>query len=185
MKNPTLCHYTGLREYESILTGKGYGKTGLHPIKRFIPLCDGKGLPEKVYDCVIFGLLEPNPESWINNTEFNNIWDYLLGDITSKSGKTVLLKAKLQPTDDAFVVDRGCIERVLYVPSDSRYPDKNLMREAYKKYWNSRVPVFDYEGGHSLPELVVFSPIELSRIQLQWIKDSDELYKNVLKRNVA
>jgi hypothetical protein len=148
---------------------------GLYPTGRCIAL--GNSLipyPDKAYESVNRALLEPIPDDWIHNDEFQNIWVRLMGDIMRE--KTVIL---LEVTvnfedDDVWVLDRGHVEHFLY--QNARYNRK----EAFTLFWNSRVPLKFYlthqnELGFRLPVVVIFSIIPVKRLRVIWEKTLDEM----------
>jgi hypothetical protein len=75
-------HYTGVDDWERI-------KMGAPQVNREPSLKVGRSLGKKDGQEVraVFGLLEPQPDNWINNEEFNLTWDSLrvsLGGITAR-----------------------------------------------------------------------------------------------------
>jgi hypothetical protein len=184
-------HYTNSRAYQSIQTkGKdGYSTfyfddfAGLMPSKRFIQLGDGNGLPNEAHGGVIEGLLEPEPKSWLENPEFPHFWNYLMHDIC-RDKEVILLSFDLKPDDKAYVVERAHVERELYRESKGQGKSTRETRnEAFKKYWESRVPVFDYDGSYSAPQLTLWSGIEFGRLKVEWVTPTDEVWKRVLDNN--
>lgn len=160
-------------------TGRTYGRIGLLPIRRFIALGEGHNLPEKAHNGTIQGLLEPEPDSWIKNPEFPYLWHYLMHDICREE-ETMLLSFEIRKSDKAFVVDRAHIERALYLEHNTQIkPTRKQMNEAYRKYWESRVPVYDYNGGYCCPQLTIWSPVCLGRLHIEWTKDTNTLWKNL------
>ena len=184
-------HYTNSKAYRSIQTkGKdGYATfdfddfAGLIPSKRFIRLGDGNGLPDEAHDGVIEGLLEPEPKSWLENPEFPHFWNYLMHDIC-RDKEVVLLSFELNPEDKAYVVERAHVERELYRESKGQgKPTRETTNEAFRKYWESRVPVFEYDGSYSAPQLTIWSGISFDRLKVEWAKPTDEVWKRVLDNN--
>lgn len=158
-------------------TGRTYGQKGLIPIKRFVSLGEGRDLPYKAHDGTIQGLLEPEPQSWTANTEFPNLWRYLMGDVL-REPEVILLSFEMLPTDEAYVVERAHVERELYSKSE---PTRQRMDAAFRKYWKSRVTVPDYDGSYSIPQLTIWSPIEFERLNIEWKKPSEEFWENSIK----
>jgi len=155
---------------------------GLIPRNVFIK---GKrnGLPDQAYDNVIEGLLEPEPQLWLENPEFPFLWGSLMHDICRKE-ETMLLSFALEPKDQAYVVERAHVERELYREAKGQgKPTRESRDEAFKKYWESRVPVFDYDGGYSVPQLTLWSGIEFERLNVEWVKPTDEVWQRVLDNN--
>ena len=184
-------HYSNPRAYRSMRTNGIYGSitfcfdnfAGLIPRKRFIRLGNGNGLPDEAYDGVIEGLLKPEPESWLENPEFPNLWRYLMGDIC-RENEVMLLSFELKPKDRAYVVERAHVERGLYIKSKGqRKPTRETMNEAFKKYWESRVPVFEYDGSYSVPQLSIWSGIEFDRLNVEWTNPTDEVWQRILDNN--
>lgn len=176
-------HYTNLESYRSMQNGEHYGKTGLIPIKRFVRLGEGANIPEKAHEGIIEGLLEPEPHSWIKNLEFPNFWNYLMHDICRRK-EILLLSFKLKPEDEAYVVERAHVERELYRESQGKGKStKSSKNKALKKYWDSRVPVFDYNGIYSAPQLAIWTPITFGRLKVEWKKLSNEVWKKVIDNN--
>jgi hypothetical protein len=175
-------HDTNPRSFKHIQNGTMYDKKGLIPVKRFIELFGGKDLPKEAYEGVIEGLLEPQPKSWINNPEFPNIWNYLMRDVCREE-ELMLLSFEIIQKDKAYVVERGHIERELYRKAKTGIaPTKEQMNTAYRNYWESRVPIFDYNGGFSLPQLCIWSPIETNRIKVEWTRPIEDLWKEINKK---
>jgi hypothetical protein len=184
-------HYTNSRAYRSMQTNgvDGYitfgfeDFAGLIPGHRFVRYGEGNGLPEEAYKGVIEGLLEPEPRSWTDNPEFPNFWRILMHDIC-RDKDVVLLRFELKPEDKAYVVERAHIERELYRESKGLgKPTRETTNEAFRKYWQSRVPVFDYDGSYSTPQLAIWSGISFERLQVEWVKPSDDVWKRVLENN--
>ncbi len=166
-------HYTNdLHFYQGIMHGVDYGRKGLLPIGRFINF-DVPRLPAKAYEGVTVCLSEPRPKSWVENTEFPYAWAGLMFHIR-KARNVMLLSFDLLPTDKAYVVEKAHIERI-------KSPGRNLTERvripAHKKYWESRVPVKRYKGNYSLPELIIFNPVELERLRIEWTKPADKVRK--------
>lgn len=148
---------------------------GLWPTGRCIALGDSSiPYPNKAYESVNRALLEPLPNDWIHNDEFQNIWVILMGDIMRE--KTVIL---LEITidlekDDVWVLDRGHVEHFMY--QNARYDRKT----AYTFFWNSRVPLGFYldhqnELGFQLPVVMIFSIIPVEQLRVIWEKTLEEV----------
>jgi len=181
-------HYTNHVAYQSIQKkGRegwytfGFDEfTGLIPSRRFVALNRARGLPIEAYGSVIEGLLEPEPKSWLENPEFPYFWSYLMHDICREK-QVMLLSFELRPEDKAYIVERAHVERELYRKAKGRgEPTTRTFNKAFKKYWESRVPVFEYKGGYSAPQLAIWSGIEFDRLRIEWIKPTDEVWKRVL-----
>jgi len=184
-------HYTNSTAYQSIQTnGKdGYMTfgfddfAGLIPSRRLIRFGEGKGLPDEAHDGIIEGLLEPEPKSWLENPEFPHFWHYLMNDICRKK-EVVLLSFELKSEDEAYVIERAHVERELYRESKGLGKSTRETRNvAFKKYWESRIPVFDYDGSYSAPQLAIWSGIAFDRLKVEWIKPTEEVWKRVMDNN--
>lgn len=168
-------HYTNLDSFRAMKTGEDYGKKGLIPLMRLVSL-GIKGLPEKVYDPVIYALLEEEPESWIRNIEFPMLWKRHTDDFF-RTDKIVLLRFKVLPEDDAYVLERAHIEREQY----SGDYDLGRITEACLKFYDSRVPALDYSGGYLVPQLTVWSEIKFERLEPVWLKSRTDVQKKILE----
>jgi hypothetical protein len=136
-----------------------------------------KSFPSEASKRVIEGLLEPEPESWVNNPEFPLTWNYLLNDVC-REDDVLLLGFELSPNDKAYVLERAHVERELYRPMKGLgMPTEDSMKAAYKKYWESRVPVFEYTGRFSVPQLAIWSPIAFKRLNVEKTISSRELWR--------
>ncbi len=185
-------HYTNPKAYRSMqrkgidgwYTSRFENFTGLIPTKTFIQFGDDN-LPE-THGKTIEGLLEPEPTSWLNNPEFPHLWRYLMSDICNMkdNDEVILLSFELKVEDQAYIVDRAHIERELYRESKSQEKTTTeMMNEAFKKYWESRVSVFEYDGNYSAPQLAIWSGVEFDRLKVEWIKPSKEVWKKVIENN--
>jgi hypothetical protein len=191
MNKLTVYHYTNNEAYKSMQTKgiDGYSTsgfnnfTGIIPSRRFISLSRGKDLPDKAYDGVIEGLLEPEPKSWTDNEEFPRFFGYLMHDICRRE-KVILLSFELNKNDEAYIVDRAHVERELYRQSKGKgEPTRRSMNAAVKKYWNSRVPALEYNGNYDAPQLAIWSGIELDRLKVEWTKNTNDVWKRILNNN--
>jgi len=182
-------HYTSARAYASMQTKGIEGFitpcfddfAGLIPSRRFIRLGGAKRLPNEAHQGVIEGLLEPEPRSWTRNDAFPHFWRYLMHDIC-RTNEVVLLRFELRPEDEAYVVDRAHIERELYRESMGRGTSTPATRSrACRNYWNSRVPVYAYDGNYAAPQLAIWSGIAYDRLEVVWKKPTEQVWKRVLK----
>jgi len=173
-------HYTNPRAYSSMEDGYSYGKKGLIPVRRLMNLGRGSyNLPEEAHDGIIEALLEPEPESWLHNPEFPGLWWYLMHDLRKES-ELVLLSFEIKPKDDAYVVERAHMENELYREGKNRGKStRRTMNLACKKYWESRIPVFEYEDNYKLPQLAIWSTIEFDRLNVEWIKPKNEVWNGI------
>ncbi len=98
-----------------------------------------------------------------------------------REDKTMLLSFEILPSDKAYVVERAHVEKVLYQPKES--VTRKMFNKAFNDYWNSRVPVYSYKGKYIIPQLSIWSPIEVERLEMEWVKSSDDLWKKVKENN--
>ncbi|MDP3733755.1 MAG: hypothetical protein Q8R37_00870 [Nanoarchaeota archaeon] len=176
-------HYSNPQAYKSMQDGTNYRKVGLIPIKRFIRLDYGFGLPDEAHDGVVEGLLEPEPKSWTENPEFPYLWRSLIHDICKES-EIMLLSFELKQEDKAYIVERAHIDRELYREAKNQgRSTSELMKKAFKQYWESRIPVFEYDGSYSIPQLSIWSKIEFNRLKVEWVKPTNQVWQRVLDNN--
>lgn len=177
-------HYTNQKAYQSMHTN-GVDRNfrtpfndfrGLIPSKMFVHP-NLKGFPNEAYNKVVESLLESEPNSWLENSEFPHLWKLLMHDICREE-ETILLSFELEPKDKAYVVDRAHVEREL-----RKGPIAGSLNRAYKKYWESKVPFFEYDDSYSAPQLVIWSPIEFERLNVEWTKSTEEVWQRVLDNN--
>ena len=127
--------------------------TGLRPGRKFIgDYYPGKGfLPNDAPYASLKGafcFLQPEPEEWINNTEFPGEWRRLITHITKEGN--LLVRVDVTKEDKAYVVDWA----------------QNL-RKGARAYYESMQELFAYDGSHSLPEVVIFNTIPKNRLTLE------------------
>lgn len=181
-----LCyHYTNQEAYNYMQNGEMYRKKGLTPVRRFIALGKGHNLPNRAYDGVIEGLLEPEPKPWTQNSEFPALWGYLMHDICRRH-KVILLSFEIMPQDKAYVVERAYVEQELYREfKTGKAPTKKQKDNAYLKYWNSRVPVFQYKGTYNVPQLAIWSTITCDRLKIEWTKPTEDVWQRCLDNKLV
>lgn len=152
---------------------------GLWPSRRLIPQgAESSLVPFEATRPAVFGLPEEKPESWVKYEDCVNLFHHLMRCCASScdnEGKRrlVLLKVDLEPEDNPFVVDylhNRHLAKQLNAEQDSQKKLK-IMAEGGKMYWESRVPLADYQGNFTLPEIVIFAPIPLERVHFAWEKD--------------
>lgn len=177
-------HYTNLPAYESMRTGHKYGKSELHPYRRFLRWGWGsRTLPEKAHDNIVLGLLEPEPASWIYNKEFPHQWWHVMYDVC-KEDTIMLLKFPVLPEDEAFITDRAHMEREFYRQGNGKGKSvRRTMSNAARRYWESRVPARDYQGEFTMPQFTFWSPIPFERLEVVWTKPCDEVWQRVLRND--
>ena len=163
-------------------------------------------IPKPAYTCVTKGLLEPRPDSWTNNLEYSGLWgrlmcDFFPCDYPSMDFPTparywdeelYLLELDLTEEDSAWVLEesysRAIHEYKLPVdlqPGFLNTPTKenkriraNQIREFAMKYYNSRIPLFEYSGNYNLPLLAVGNKISSERLKVHSVilaKDIPEI----------
>ncbi len=160
-------HYTSLQSFRDIVDGRASGWKGLKPIRRLLPLPLSAmfNLPEKSEHGAVFGLLEPQPQSWMVSQyhKGRGLLETVIGDI-SRSPEIILLKCDVVPSDDIYVADH------IFHMADDYNGREDLDNPATARvktnYWNSLVPFFEYQGQHKVPEVICFTAIPLERIQV-------------------
>lgn len=171
-------HYTSEENYRAMRTGDTYGQAGLIPIRRVLMLGLAKkfNLPAKAEDGAVYGLLQPAPRVWMDQEYFKGeaLLETILGDIRGHGktllGKMLLLKCRVEPGDDIFVADHIDHMRPDY---NGRTDLKNPVTATVKRaYWNSMVPFFDYQDQHTVPEVICFSTIPLSRLSVDRVYET-------------
>lgn len=157
-----------------------------------------RGLEEEAHEKGSFGLMEPVPLSWISNSEIPDAWIRLVEHVAGNSeylqfstGDVALISFNVLPEDRVYVIEGAEILRYTSRFGNARTAQDlgitiegsgvETIAEAYRRYFESRVPMFDYKGGYSLPELFVPSFIEVSRLTLEWRGTKEELL-DVCKR---
>lgn len=166
-------HYSALNSFLQAVDGSRYtdhktgkGQTGLIPGKRVLRLglASQFNLPAKAEKGAIFGLLEPQPVSWMQHEyhKGQGLLETILRDMQVRDDRMVLLKCKTVPRDDIYVADHVFHMREDY--KGGRDLENPVTAEVKRDYWRSMVPFNDYKGGYAVPEVISFSPIPLSRI---------------------
>ena len=135
-------------------------------------------VPYEATKPAVFGLPVEKPQSWIQYNDAINVFDYLMKCCAGRSdaeGKRdlVLLKVDLKPEDDPFVVDYLHIRHLARDFTAESNPQRKqiILAEGNRRYWESRVPLADYKGNFTLPEIVVWTPIPQERVNFVWEKD--------------
>ena len=127
-----------------------------------------KGLPEKAYNPAIYAFLSPKPREWSKNLDFPWIWDLLQHHLkfNRNGSKKVLLRFNLTSDDDSYVVEHMYLEKNRIALMKGTCPYEKHLADC-KKFFESRVPILDYKGGFSLPEVIIFSPIDFDRLNIE------------------
>jgi len=168
--------------YKDPRTGKyveGEDIRGLWPSRRFVIQGPGSELvPREATEPAVFGLLEEKSLSWIRYEDCTNVFDYLMSccaDHSDKEGKRnlVLLRVDLKPEDNPFVVDYLNIRQLArdFSAESDLHKKQKIRAEGNQRYWETRVPLADYKGDFTLPEVVVWTPIAQERVHFVWKKD--------------
>lgn len=159
-------HYTTFGDIGGILGKRRGDPAGLEPRTRIDSL-----LPELKSTWASFALLEPAPESWVNNPYFQNIWKILSSNLQILDYGALLLELDVDiKNDQVFVGDRAHIEGYLYtdktgIPAKFLHGSHTAASEAFAQ---SITPLDAYlkgeSEGFSLPEVIITNPIPLERI---------------------
>jgi len=172
-------HYTNDRAFDTM---KDVGK--LSP-RNHIFCRTIEGLPEKAYAPVICGLLNPVPDEWFHNEQCPETWRLLYNHLTFRDhfSEIFLLGFSSNGLDDAHVFERLHLEKNRKLLEDHKMTWEEHTPYC-KDYLNSAVPILEYSGGFSLPEVIIFSPIEFNRLNVVWKSHKKEFGKNFLKGKI-
>ena len=149
-----LYHYTTGAKWREIQK-----EAKLIPIGRLIVDVLGIPQPERrdAGNGAIWGFQEMEPKSWLENEEF----PYIFGKLLCKTGYSdgvVILRVNLSSDYQPQVFDWAQIER-------DKNPD-GVAHSSWRKYWESRLPLDQYQKEYSLPEIVIRKEVGLERISL-------------------
>jgi hypothetical protein len=138
-------------------------------------VCKDNFEDEGARDGAVFGLLEPEPDSWVNSAEFPVAWRNLV----VHTGRLLLA---YEPTDEiiaqSFVIDWSHRERSLGGHRDDlgKGRRKEATRQARvaseKAYWASRVPLADcidrpeVIAEHALPEVITMCTVPFDLLEI-------------------
>jgi len=155
---------------------------GLWPSRRLIPQgVESSLVPFEATKPVIWGLPKERPKSWLNYKDGRrDIFEQLMSCCARRSN-LVLLKVNLKPEDEACVVDYASIRQYSkeYNSENDWQKKAKIEAEAHKRYWESRVPIVDYQGDYILPEIVVANPIPQDRVNFLWERDLDDFLEEI------
>jgi hypothetical protein len=152
---------------------------GLWPSRRLI----GEGLesrlvPYEARSPAIFGFPEERPKSWVQYNDSTLLFDVLMKCCAElpngyRNSKIVLLRVDLQFEDKPLVVEYLHVRKIAkpYERALLLEEKEELMAEGMRDYWNSRVPLDEYDESYILPEVIVFNPIPLERLSFVWEKE--------------
>ena len=140
------------------------------------------GLPEKAYQNVICGLLNPSPKEWKSNKDFPLIWNELQQHLNYNIGndEKLLLNFEINKKDEAYVLDRKYLEQKRELIEKGEHPIKEHIRNC-KDFFESRIPILEYEKGYSLPEIIIYNKIEFDRLNIEKINKKSKLTKKIDK----
>jgi len=158
---------------------EGKNIRGLWPSRRLISQgLESQLVPFEATEPAVFGLPEEKPESWIQYKDCINVFDYLMSccaGFSDEEGRRdlVLLSVDLNPEDNPFVVDYLHIRHLARDFSTESNPirKQTILSEGNRRYWESRVPLANYKGNFTLPEIVIWNPIPQDRVHFVWEKD--------------
>lgn len=167
-------HYTSLDHWPGIKHGswKSRDIPGLGPNLR---VCKNYFEDEKARDGAVFGLLEPEPDSWKRNTDFPVAWHALMRN----AGRLLLAyETTDELIDNSYLIDWSRMERLLGGHKDDlgKQPDREIAQDdrcaAEKSYWASRIPLAEYIdnpdilAGIALPEVITMCHIPFEQIEI-------------------
>lgn len=177
-KSVAFYHYTDAANLPSI------AQEGLCPRRRFIPLGQVRGLPEKAYAGALFGLLSPLPDSWLgahwSSAECCVLEDVMHGHIRGRN--IALLKVMPEPGDDVHVADWG----VHFDPQfdGTAVSPPPVVQRVKEAYFQSLTSIFSANAGQDfrLPEVIGFSTIAPEKLKLVEIMPREELQRRVTSK---
>lgn len=166
-------HYTSVLNYNSMMDGTGYGRRGLLPVRRYVPLglTEKFNLPADAELGVIYGLTTPVPAAWNKKLPYTDCspLEKMVQEISSVGESIVLLRAITTPQDDVRIANHACR---LQEVSDGGL--EVYQKKIWSDHWNSIVSASDYESGtaYMMPEVLCFSEIPPERLQLVRVYDT-------------
>ncbi len=167
-------HYASVSSWRGIQQGSW--QSGDEPgLGACLRVCKDNFDDEGARDGAVFGLLEPEPEIWVKNTEFPAAWQALMSEV----GRLLLT---YEPTDEiidkSFLIDWSHKERFLGGHKDdlskehSKIAPRSARVAAERAYWGSRRPLADYiesprvVAGMVLPEVITMCNVPASVIEI-------------------
>lgn len=169
-------HYASFESWRGIQQGSWQSRDepGLGACLR---VCTANYEDDGASNGAVFGLLEAEPDNWVNNTDFPVAWEYLMSNV----GRLLLT---YEPTDEiidkSFIIDWSHKERMHGGYKDdlgkigkvTSFEDRLA---AEKTYWASRVPLADYiENTEAASELVLPEVITMCNVPANLINIVDE-----------
>ncbi|HEX7633140.1 MAG TPA: hypothetical protein VF401_02310 [Candidatus Saccharimonadales bacterium] len=169
-------HYSKVGDWQSIQSGSWQSRN-VPGLGNNLRVCKDNFIDEGARDGAVFGLLEPEPANWVENSEFPVAWTYL----TAHVGRLLLT---YEPTEEivekSFIIDWAHMERFcggqkdnLNNSQESRGSSSGMTRlDAERAYWASKVPLAEYISDPAvinelaLPEVITMCvvPAEIIKI---------------------
>lgn len=163
------------------------GQKGLLPLRPLISHEYAPPLPKDAVQSTLFGLTQEIPSSWLTyqNKAGRNVFETLLRECALRGDdmagfceiadcelNLVLLKVTLLPSDQPCLTDFIHISQAVnnigkHTSTSQR--EQHLIAGA-TAYWNSRVPLLEYNNNYTLPEVICHKKIPLDRIEYIWQK---------------
>lgn len=173
----------------------GQNAIGLFPQTKAVLRVRNASLPKDAYHRYTFGLFEPVPAKWAHDEghPYPSLWGKLVEHVTIRDNDSplVLLRVDLTPEvalDKVWVLDyafmlskpfeftslndrltmfffkknKDVMDRMWKKAEEE---DRKLNLKAYERYWGSKVPLSQYNGTYSIPELITDQVIPFERIQ--------------------
>ena len=164
-------HYTSGSDWARI---KAFDSgQGLVPQKNLVPSffatpVPHHDIPEWAYAPHLFAFLEHEPREWIDSNEFPKVWTLLMHAI-DRTGMIEVYAFDVLDTDEAFVIDWAIMERhrrdLRAISHHNADPGQiTAANKALFHYAQSHVPVKEYDGNYTLPELIIKNEIPRERL---------------------
>ncbi len=175
------------------------GQEGLLPFRPLIQREYALTLPRQALRSTLFGLPTEIPPSWrtYQNKKRQNVFEILLrqsalrGDdmagfceISDSELNLVLLKATLLPSDQPHIIDFNHISQAFNHIDQNTSPSQRTehLIAAATAYWNSRIPLTNYQHNYTLPEILLHNPIPLERIEIVWEKTLPQALQDIFQQ---